>query len=419
MGKTFVGFGFGPIMSGLFLYEAFKSGNFSRFVVADVDAELVDNVKKNGGYYSINVAAENGIRSERIGGIEIYNPANQNERNALVDAISVSDEIATALPSVDFYDRGEASSVAGLIASGLIKSNKQKPTIIYTAENNNKAAEILQEKLEYRLNTAPYYLQILNTVIGKMSGVIRDKDTIEALKLSSITPGMERAVLVEEFNRILISKINLQGFKRGITVFIEKDDLFPFEEAKLYGHNAIHAVIAYLADLKGYRTIAEAGEDKWIMQVARNAFIEESGKALIQKYGSTGDSLFTESGYRDYAEDLLNRMVNRFLNDSVDRVGRDRPRKLGINDRIYGTMTLALQYGIEPENLALGAAAGIISMIRRGDTGSQGELKLPASSENLSSNDISALLNSLWGKAAENRFKDKLISLTWEGYKKL
>jgi len=34
--RTFVGFGFGPIQAGLFLYEAFLSGAFRRLVVAGV-----------------------------------------------------------------------------------------------------------------------------------------------------------------------------------------------------------------------------------------------------------------------------------------------------------------------------------------------------------------------------------------------
>ena len=423
MGKTFVGFGFGPIMSGLFLYEAFKSRNFSRFVAADVDTELVDRVRENSGYYNTNVAAQNGIRHEKIGKIEIYNPLNESDRNAIVKAVAESDEIATALPSVDFYDSGGASGVAGLIAAGLKARDKQKPTIIYTAENNNRAAEILLEKLKQRLpGSALDLVQVLNTVIGKMSGVIKDDSTVKALNLTPIAPGLERAILVEEFNRILISQINIKGFKRGISVFLEKDELLPFEEAKLYGHNAVHALIAYLADLKGYKTIAEAGKDKWIMQKAHDAFIKESGKALTAKYGFTGDPLFTESGYRDYAEDLLKRMVNRFLSDRVDRVGRDRPRKLGLNDRIYGTMTLALKYGIEPENLALGAAAGIISMIRRGDTGSRKELKLPQSAEMLSCGDISFFLYSLWQDTPgeiDSGLKDKLIALTCTGYERL
>ena len=39
--KTFVGFGFGAIQGGLFLYEAFRSGQFRRLVVAEVVPEVV------------------------------------------------------------------------------------------------------------------------------------------------------------------------------------------------------------------------------------------------------------------------------------------------------------------------------------------------------------------------------------------
>jgi len=43
----FTGFGFGPIQSGLFVREAFQSGNFTRIVVSEIDAELVGAVRAN------------------------------------------------------------------------------------------------------------------------------------------------------------------------------------------------------------------------------------------------------------------------------------------------------------------------------------------------------------------------------------
>ncbi|GAH31599.1 unnamed protein product, partial [marine sediment metagenome] len=45
----FTGFGFGPIQGGLFVREAFQSGNFTRTVAAEIDAELVDTVRANKG----------------------------------------------------------------------------------------------------------------------------------------------------------------------------------------------------------------------------------------------------------------------------------------------------------------------------------------------------------------------------------
>ena len=47
--RTFVGFGFGPIQSALFLYEAYRSGHFSRFVISEVDAAIVQAVRSAGG----------------------------------------------------------------------------------------------------------------------------------------------------------------------------------------------------------------------------------------------------------------------------------------------------------------------------------------------------------------------------------
>ena len=57
----FVGFGFGPIQSGLFVKEAYESGNFSRIVVSEIDAGLVQAVRGNGNRYYVNVAGAAGI----------------------------------------------------------------------------------------------------------------------------------------------------------------------------------------------------------------------------------------------------------------------------------------------------------------------------------------------------------------------
>ena len=206
-----------------------------------------------------------------------------------------------------------------------------------------------------------------------------------------------------------------------MTVFQEKEDLLPFEEAKLYGHNAIHALIAYLADLKGCLTIAEAGKDPWIMEVARRAFIEESGAALIRRHAGLGDPLFTPEGYAEYAEDLLRRMVNPHLCDQVERVGRDHARKLGLEDRLYGTMTLALEAGIEPRHLALGAAAGVLSLVRR--RAAPAGLPLPAGEQELDEARLGELLRALWGEAARKPApaapEARLIGLTADALERL
>jgi len=390
---VFVGFGFGPIQSGLFVAEAFASGNFSRLVVAEIDPALVEAVRNNDGRYSVNVAGADGVDMQDISGLEIYNPNVAQDRTALLAALAEATEISTSLPAVNFYDAGD-HSVAALIAEGIAK-NTGAGKIIYAAENNNHAAEILQEKVEDRLAAPlPENVQFLNTVIGKMSQVVVGADAVKAMGLAPITPALDRAFLVEAFNRILISRIRLPGFARGIEVFSEKDDLLPFEEAKLYGHNAIHALLAYLGAAKGYTKMTELKHDAEVMKIARDAFLNESGAALTKKYAHLNDPLFTEAGYRDYAEDLLERMTNPYLADTVARAARDPRRKLAYHDRIIGTMDLALSQGIRPKNMALAALAGITALLK------QEEVPKHASRADLTVADIERILRCLWAKDA-------------------
>jgi len=395
---VFTGFGFGPIQAGLLVKEAFQSGNFTRIIVAEIDQELVDAVRANHGSYYVNVAKADGIKVLRLDNVELLNPNVAENNQILRRVLTESTEITTCLPSIDFYDSDEGSSVASLIADGL-KNSKAIATIIYTAENNNHAAEILQQAVSKRTGTPlRETVQFLNTVIGKMSRVVSDPSEIAERKLATLAPGIKRAFLVEEFNRILVSRTRISNFEPGIEVFIEKDDLLPFEEAKLYGHNAIHALLGFIGAAKGYAKMTELADDQSIMQIAEAAFLQESGAALIKKYAYLADDLFTEAGYRDYAGDLLGRMTNPYLADRVARVSRNVVRKLGLNERIFGTMQLALEYGIKPTNMALGAMAGVAMLLEMPD-----ENNLPA-----------YLRFGDWRKLDDTRI-EKIISWLWAG----
>ena len=366
--RTFVGFGFGAIQGGLFLYEAHRSGNFGRLVVAEVVPEVVAAIRRSGGCYRVNVATRTGIEVHEVSKVEIYNPLVPGDAAKLVTALAEASEICTALPSVDFFTRGEPS-IADLLADAVRRKTADTSLpacIVYTAENHNHAAEILQEACDQKLDEATrtkagQRVQFLNTVIGKMSGVVTDSAQIKSDHLACLTDGASRAVLVEEFNRILITQIRVPGFDRGIKVFVEKPDLLPFEEAKLYGHNATHALLGYLAQRKGHRFMSDVRNDRGLMALAREAFLEESGAAMIARHKGL-DPLFTPAGYQAYADDLLERMINPYLRDLIERVVRDPRRKLAWNDRLIGTMCLALDAGVQPRRFALGAAAAVESL---------------------------------------------------------
>jgi mannitol-1-phosphate 5-dehydrogenase len=394
----FTGFGFGPIQGGLFAKEAFQSGNFTRIVAAEIDAPLVDAVRANNGSYYVNVAKADGIEAVQIDNVELLDPNVAADKKILLEVLAQSTEITTCLPSIDFYESGGSSSVASLIADGL-KNSTAKATLIYTAENYNQAAEFLEKVVTEKIGMlSDKPVQFLNTVIGKMSRVVTDRAEIAELKLKTIAPGINRAFLVEQFNRIMVSRARISDFKPGIEVFIEKDDLLPFEEAKLYGHNAIHSLLGFIAAVKGHTKMTELADNQAVMQIGRAAFFQECGAALIKKYAHLGDELFTEAGFKVSAEDLLERMTNPYLGDTVARVVRDAVRKLGMNGRIFGTMQLALEYGIEPRNMALGAMAGIAALLEKAE-----EYNLPGD-----------LRFGDWRKLNDSKI-EKIISWLWTG----
>ena len=379
-----------------------------------MEASLVQAVRSSGGRYSINIALPDRIEQATVTGVELYNPAVPEEREQILQAIAESDELATTLPSVAFFDKGGLTSVAHALADGFSLRAASRPTVVYAAENHNHAAELLQASVvKYCAPAALAGIQFLNTVIGKMSGVITDPATIAKLNLATLTPTVPRAVLVEDFNRILISQITAPGFSRGIDVFLEKPDLLPFEEAKLYGHNAIHALIAFLGAQRGLTAMSEAAAHADLIATARAAFLDESGAALIRKHGALGDPLFTPAGFADYAEDLLARMVRPTLNDLIARVTRDQVRKLGYDDRFFGTMRLALQYDIRPAHLAKGAAAAVLSLLKQWDSRDPSLAQFPRPAGALSRESLSELLRAIWSTKS-GPDAGPLIDLTWE-----
>ncbi len=341
--KTFLGVGLGPIQTSIFLDGAFRGG-FDRLVIADVDTALIQAIRENDGTLQINIASNEAVATETISGVEIYNPTVPEDLEKLVEAAAEAAEVATALPSVGFFKHLQ------WLEEGFAKQPDRR-RFVYAAENHNHAAEELEKAVGSFPNT-----HCLNTVIGKMSCIF-PADECAKRNIPTLSPSADRGHLVEAFNKILIQSCDGIG-ERQVQGLVDKPDLLPFEEAKLYGHNAIHFWLGIHAQQKVVGFMHELASDTALLSKARKAFVDESGAALCKKWAGM-DELFTPEGFAEYADDLLGRMVNPFLTDRVDRVCRDLDRKLGWDDRVVGTMRLALFQGLEPALLAEGAALAV------------------------------------------------------------
>ena len=362
---TLVGFGFGPIQAGLFVLEAFRSGHFGRVVIGEVLPDIVRSVREEGGKFRINIAQRDGVELVTLGPVELEDPSVPKDRERLIEAIAQASEVVTAVPSVRFYKSDAPGSIHRVLAAGLSRRGG-RPAVIYAAENHNRAAEILEEAVFAEVplperDPVRNGTRFLNTVIGKMSAVIADPDRVSERGLHTVTSRDPRAFLVESFNRILISSVRFPSglpFRRGLDLFEEKGDLLPFEEAKLYGHNAAHALAAYLAAQRDLLRLEQITKVPGLVDFVRAAFLEEAGEALRRKWKGV-DPLFTPAGFRGHVDDLLERMLNPYLGDLVERVARDPERKLGWDDRLIGTIRLSMTRGVRPWRFAVGAAAAL------------------------------------------------------------
>jgi len=241
-----------------------------------------------------------------------------------------------------------------------------------------------------------------------MSGVIQDAKTISELGLDTITEESSSAILVEEFNKIIISKIALPEFTKGIEVFIEKENLLPFEEAKLFGHNAVHSMLGFLAYLRNYNYMSEIKNDKELWSYGEVAFQNESGAFLQKKYNHIKEILFTQEGFSNYGNDLLERMTNPYLKDEVQRICRDPLRKLGYSDRLVGTIREALKQGVTANTISKGVLGGICYLIKEKiNIG----IDIPPNIYRLNKNYIYIILTHLWKDAEDDGLKENCMNL--------
>jgi len=172
--RTYVGFGFGAIQAGLFLFEAFRSNAFRRLVVAEVLPGVVAAVRRAEGHFAVNIAHPDRVERARVGPIEIQDPASEPNRARLIETIAEAEEIGTAIPSVAYYVSEGPGSLHRILAEGLrAKAARRGPrAVIYAAENHNHAAEILESHVMEEIPEAEWeavrsHVRFLNTVIGR------------------------------------------------------------------------------------------------------------------------------------------------------------------------------------------------------------------------------------------------------------
>lgn len=265
------------------------------------------------------------------------------------DAAAVAEAIANADIMATAVGVNVLKFIIPNIANG-IKIRKQRnmpPLNIIICENLMDANKVIEKMLKEHLNAEEQAwmdenIGLVEASIGRMVPVQTD----------DMKDGNPMRVCVESYGYLPVDKAAFKGEIPSIKNMVPFEPFDFYLKRKLYVHNMGHATCAYLGNLLGLKYIYQSIDRDEVYLIVRGA-MEESARALSKKYGVELESILL------HITDLLNRFTNMALKDTCGRVGGDPARKLSPQDRLIGSSSLALEVGITPAYIAIGAAAGL------------------------------------------------------------
>jgi mannitol-1-phosphate 5-dehydrogenase len=288
--------------------------------------------------------------------IENVTAVNGNDMEEASNVIANCDIMATAVGARIL------KFIVPNIVAGLRKrwAMGDKPLNIIVCENLMDANRVVEGMIKEHLTEEEKAkfdatVGLVEASIGRMVPV----------QTEEMKDGEPMRVCVERYGFLPTDKA---AFKGGVP---EIKNMVPFEpfdfylKRKLYIHNMGHATCAYLGDLLKLQYIYQSIDVADVRILVQNAMLE-SAVALSKKYG------VELGGIVMHITDLLNRFTNAALMDTCARVGGDPGRKLSPDDRLIGSSLLALEQGITPAYIAVGAAAGLHRYINEAEGMEQG-----------------------------------------------
>ena len=325
--KKAIQFGAGNIGRGFIGYLLGRSGY--RLVFADVFDNVIDEINKE-KHYTIY------IKDVELEEIEVDSISAVNSTtDAIVDEILNADIITTAVGPLNLV------KIAPAIAKGIVKrmnSDSKEYLNIIACENAIYASRSLKEDVYKNLNDkekayADKYIGFPSCSVDRIVPPSKNEKMLD--------------VTVENYFEWNVEKNEFKGGVPDVYGMNPVDNLLPYIERKLFTLNTGHAITAYTGRLKGYKTIEESIADKDIENLVRAA-MRESGRALIKEFG------FDEKTHFAYIEKILKRFTNPYLQDDVNRVGREPIRKLSPEERLVKPLNTALSYDLCVDHLIQG-----------------------------------------------------------------
>lgn len=328
----------------------FGAGNIGRGFIGKLLADSGLHVT----FADINQTQIDQINTNKQYGVKIVGDASRIETVKNIAAINSKDEAAVIeqVKAVELITTAVGPNVLGFIAPLFAKAlaarseaGNHAPLNIIACENMVRGTSFFKEKIFEHLSEA------------QQAAVEENVGFVDSAVDRIVPPAEPNAqdpleVTVEEFSEWIVDKTQFKGAIPDIQGMELTDNLMAFVERKLFTLNTGHLISAYLGKKAGVQWIKEAVAIDSV-KAAVKATMEESGAVLINRYG------FEPSAHAAYIEKILKRFANPYLNDDVNRVGREPIRKLSPNDRLIKPLAGTLEYGLPNKNLVNGVVMAL------------------------------------------------------------
>lgn len=306
-------------------------------IFADINQTQIDQINQN-QQYGVKIVGDDS-RLEIVKNIEAIN---STDADAVLAQIQRVELITTAVgPNV-------LTILAPTIAKGLVArlaSGNTQPLNIIACENMVRGTSFLKGKVFEHLSVEQ------QAEVEKYIGFV-DSAVDRIVPPAEHNPNDPLEVTVEEFSEWIVDETQFKGTIPTINGMELTNNLMAFVERKLFTLNTGHLISAYLGKQAGVKWIKEAIAIDSVKQAVK-ATMEESGAVLIKRYS------FDPVAHAAYIEKILKRFANPYLNDDVNRVGREPIRKLSENDRLVKPLRGTIEYGLPHSNLVKGVVMAL------------------------------------------------------------
>ncbi len=330
--KTAIQFGAGNIGRGFIGAVLSKSGY--KVIFADVNKEIVDRINAD-GQYTVHIRD---IESEDI--LITGVSAVDSSTDAVVEKIKEADLITTAvgLRILQF--------IAPAIAKGIIARRDcgiEAPLNLIACENGLMATSRLKEAVFTHLDDEQKawcegHVGFPDCSVDRIVPPVRSENPVD--------------VAVERFYEWNVEEKAFVGPTPEVEGMNMAHNLLAYIERKLFTLNTGHAITAYIGKMKGQSTITDSIAVPEIYGTVLAA-MRQSGEALVKQFGLDKEAHFK------YIDKIIKRFRNPYLQDDVNRVGRDPMRKLSADDRLVKPAMTARSFGLPYDKILLGVGAAL------------------------------------------------------------